>query len=45
MHKKFYSEFLKGRNPPGMLRCKWDDNIKMVHKDVGCEGVDWIHLA
>jgi hypothetical protein len=23
---------------------KLKDNIKMHHKELGCEGVDWIHL-
>jgi len=25
--------------------CRWDGNIKMYLKEVGCEGVDWILLA
>jgi hypothetical protein len=24
---------------------KWEDNIKMDLKDVGWEGVDWIHVT
>jgi len=24
-------------------RCKQDSNFKMVLKEIGCEGVDWIH--
>jgi len=23
----------------------WKDDIEMDHKEIGCEDVDWIHLA
>jgi hypothetical protein len=23
----------------------WEDNIRMDIREIGCEGVDWIHLA
>jgi hypothetical protein len=23
----------------------WEDNIKMDHQEVGCEGMDWLDLA
>jgi hypothetical protein len=26
-------------------RCRWEDNIKMDLREIGLEGVDWIHLA
>jgi len=26
-------------------RRRWEDNIKMNHKEVGCEGMDWTELA
>lgn len=26
-------------------RRRWDDNIKMINKDMGDEGVEWCHLA
>jgi hypothetical protein len=29
----------------GRFRCRLDDNIQMDIREVGCEGVDWIHLA
>jgi hypothetical protein len=29
---------LKERRP----RCRWEDNIKMDLREVGCEGMDWI---
>jgi hypothetical protein len=27
------------------LRIRWEDNIKIYLKKIGCEGVDWIHLV
>jgi hypothetical protein len=27
------------------LRHKWEDNIRMDFREVGWEGVDWMHLA
>jgi hypothetical protein len=29
----------------GRPRCRWDDNIKMDLKEIGCENVNWIYLA
>jgi hypothetical protein len=37
---KFQLENLKGR--PWH---KWKDNIRMNLREIGWEGVDWIHLA
>jgi hypothetical protein len=34
---------LKGRDQSEDLERRWDDNIRMDLKDVGCEDVDWIH--
>jgi hypothetical protein len=34
-----------GKRPLGRLRCVWEDNIKVNIKEMGCEGVDCIHLA
>jgi hypothetical protein len=39
---KFWLQNLK--RPPGRLRCRWEDNIKMYLKEIGLESVDWIHL-
>jgi hypothetical protein len=25
--------------------CGWEDNIKIYLREIGLEGVDWIHLA
>jgi len=35
----------EGKTPLGRLRCRWEDNIKMNHKEVGCGGMDWIDLT
>jgi len=29
----------------GIYRCRWEDNIKMDIREVGCEGMGWIELA
>jgi hypothetical protein len=31
--------------PLEMPWCRWEDNIKMGLREIGCEGVDWMHLA
>jgi hypothetical protein len=33
------------KSPPGRLRCRWEDNIKMDLQEVGCGGMDWAELA
>jgi len=33
------------KRPLGTPRCRWEDNIKMDLKEVGCLGMDWIELA
>ena len=35
----------EGKRPLGRPRGRWEDNIKMVLQEVGCEGMDWIELA
>jgi hypothetical protein len=35
----------EGRRPLGRPRLRWEDNIKMDLREVGCGGVDWIDLA
>jgi hypothetical protein len=35
----------EGKSPLGRLRCGWEGNIRMDIREVGREGVDWIHLA
>jgi len=35
----------EGKRPLGRLMLRWEDNIKMDLRDVGCGGMDWIELA
>jgi hypothetical protein len=35
----------EGKRPLGKLRHRWEDNIKMDHRQVGWCGVDWIGMA
>jgi len=35
----------EGKRPLGRPRHRWEDNIKMDLKEVGCGGIDWIDLA
>ena len=35
----------EGKRPRGRPRHRWEDNIKMDLKEVGCGGMDWIDLA
>jgi len=35
----------EGKRPPRRPRHKWEDNIKMDLREVGCGGMDWIELA
>jgi hypothetical protein len=35
----------EGRSSLGRSRRRWEDNIKMDLKEVGCGGLDWIELA
>jgi hypothetical protein len=35
----------EGRRPHGRPRHRWEDNIKMDLREVGCGGTDWIDLA
>jgi hypothetical protein len=36
------SHWKKARGRP---RCRWEDNTKTDHPELGCEDWDWIHLA
>jgi len=36
---------LEGKRPIGILRHRWEDNIKVDLQEVGCGGMDWIELA
>ena len=35
----------QGKRPLGRPRSRWEDDIKMLLQEVGCEGMDWIELA
>jgi hypothetical protein len=35
----------KRKRPRKKLRRRWEDNIGMDLREIGREGVDWIHLA
>jgi hypothetical protein len=35
----------EGRRPLGRPRRRWEDNIKMDLREVGCGSADWINLA
>jgi hypothetical protein len=42
---KILSRKPKGRTPLRGPRCRWEDNIRMYLRDIGWEGVDWMHLS
>jgi hypothetical protein len=35
----------EGKRPPGRHRLRWEDNIRMNFREIGCGGIDWIDLA
>jgi hypothetical protein len=35
----------EGKRPLCRPRCRWENNIKMGLKEVGCGCMDWIELA
>jgi hypothetical protein len=35
----------KGKRTLERPRCRWEDGIKMDLREIGCRGVEWIHLA
>jgi hypothetical protein len=35
----------EGNRQHGRPRHRWEDNIKMYLREVGCGGMDWIELA
>jgi hypothetical protein len=34
----------EGKRPLGRPRLRWEDNIRMELREIGWEGVDWLHL-
>jgi hypothetical protein len=35
----------EGKRPLGRPRCRWVDSIKIVLREIGWDGMDWIDLA
>jgi hypothetical protein len=35
----------EGKRPLGRPMHRWEDNIRIDHKETGREGMNWIHLA
>jgi hypothetical protein len=35
----------EGKRSLGRHRHRWEDNIRMDLREIGWEGMDWIHLA
>jgi hypothetical protein len=35
----------QGKRPLGRPRRRWEDNIKMIVREIGIDGVNWIRLA
>jgi hypothetical protein len=35
----------EGKRPPGRVRRRWVDNIKMDRRELGWDGMGWIDLA
>jgi hypothetical protein len=42
---KFYVGRPEGKRPLGKYRHRWKDKNQMDLKEIGCQSVDWIHLA
>jgi hypothetical protein len=42
---RFFVGHPEGKRPLGMSGLGWEDKIKMDLQEVGCGGMDWIHLA
>jgi hypothetical protein len=45
MHIGYWWEKPERKRPLGRSRRRWGDNIKMNLREVGWDGMDWIHLA
>jgi hypothetical protein len=42
---QFFYQKSGGKRLCGRPRCRWKDNIRMDHIEIGWECVDWIQLA
>jgi hypothetical protein len=45
MHIRFWWGKPEGKTPLGRPRRRWEDNIKMVLREIGWGGMDWTDLA
>jgi hypothetical protein len=41
----FFCGKLEGKKQLSRLKHRWKNNIKMSLKEIGCENVDWAHVA
>jgi len=44
-HERVLAGKPEGKRPLGSPKHRWDDNVKMDLKAVGCGGMDWIKLV
>jgi len=42
---KILVEKFEGKSPLGIPRRRWEDNIRTNLREMGWEGMDWIHLT
>jgi hypothetical protein len=45
MYRVHWFEKPEGKRPRDRPRNRWEDNIRMDLREIGWEGVDWMHLA
>jgi hypothetical protein len=36
---------VEGKRPLGRPRRRWVNNIKLDHREIGCDGMDWTDLT
>jgi hypothetical protein len=42
---KIFAGKPEGNRPLRRPRRRWEDNIRTALREIGCEGLDWMHLA
>jgi hypothetical protein len=45
MRNAYFGWKPEGKRPHGRPRCRWEDNTRMDLREVGLEGVEWMHLV
>jgi hypothetical protein len=45
VHTELWLERPEGKRPLGSPRRRWKDSVRMNFREIGLEGVNWIHLA